>query len=82
MRTAHILTTALLAAAALFGTAGAAAADDPSASPSESTAGPTEAGTTFRTATAFEQGQRATAGASTGDYLYWVFPADAGSGPR
>ncbi|MER5460017.1 hypothetical protein ABT010_04860 [Streptomyces sp. NPDC002668] len=78
MRTAHVLTTALLAAAALSGTAGAAVADDPSASPGESTAGPTEAGTTFRTATAVEQGVPATADASAGDYLYWVFPADAG----
>ncbi|NUK00883.1 hypothetical protein HRW23_07970 [Streptomyces lunaelactis] len=81
MRTAHVLTTALLAGAALFGTAGAALADDPSASPSgsgEGTAAPTEAGTGFRTATAIKQDQRATADASTGDYLYWVFPADAG----
>ncbi|MGW8884877.1 hypothetical protein [Streptomyces sp. NPDC055749] len=45
---------------------------------SDSEDGPTEAGTTFRTATAVQQGQRATAEASTGDYLYWVFPADAG----
>lgn len=87
MCTAHVLTTALLTGAALFGTAGAAVADDPSASPtdasessesSESSAAPTEAGTTFRNATAIKQGQRATAEASSGDYLYWVFPADAG----
>lgn len=79
MRTAYVLTTALLAGAALFGTAGAAVADDPSASPTNSsTAAPTEAGTTFRTATAIKQGQRATAEASSGDYLYWVFPADTG----
>ncbi|MCX4820472.1 hypothetical protein OG883_11250 [Streptomyces sp. NBC_01142] len=78
MRTAHLMTTALLAGAALFGTAGAAVADDPSASPSGSTSAPTEAGTTFRTATAIAQGQQATASASAGDYLYWVFPADAG----
>ncbi|MFF3618781.1 hypothetical protein [Streptomyces sp. NPDC002467] len=38
---------------------------------------PTEAGTSFRTATAFLPGEKATAGASTGDYLYWVVPVDA-----
>ncbi|MFI9586738.1 hypothetical protein ACIHCQ_34015 [Streptomyces sp. NPDC052236] len=84
MRIAHILTTALLAGAALLSTAGAAVADDPSASPSDSgksggSGAPTEAGTTFRNATAIKQGERATADASAGDYLYWVFPADAGS---
>ncbi|MER7665589.1 hypothetical protein [Streptomyces sp. NPDC096193] len=80
MRIARALTTVLLAAAALCGTAGAAVADDPSASPSDgaSGAGPTEAGTGFRDATTIEQGQPATATASAGDYLYWVFPADAG----
>ncbi|TQK50952.1 hypothetical protein FBY35_1328 [Streptomyces sp. SLBN-118] len=81
MRIAHVLTTALLAAAALTGTAGSAVADDPKPSPGTSgdKAGPTEAGTGFRDATAVEQGQKATAEASEGDYLYWVFPADAGS---
>ncbi|MFI0977140.1 hypothetical protein ACH4SP_08940 [Streptomyces sp. NPDC021093] len=81
MRTTRVLTSALLAAAALFGTAAGASADEsPSPSPSagEETAAPTEAGTSFRTATAVRSGQLATAGASTGDYLYWVFPADAG----
>ncbi|WP_392674053.1 hypothetical protein [Streptomyces sp. LN785] len=82
VRTQRILAGALLTGIALLTPAGAAAADDPSASPSPSAsdgaAGPTEAGTTFRTATAVQQDQRATAGASTGDYLYWVFPADAG----
>ncbi|MEU0126904.1 hypothetical protein [Streptomyces sp. NPDC006289] len=71
----------LLAGAALFTSAGAAVADDPSASASPAdgeAAGPTEAGTTFRTATAIQQGTKATADASTGDYLYWAFPADAG----
>ncbi|MFF9350537.1 hypothetical protein [Streptomyces sp. NPDC014734] len=81
-RTTRVLAGALLAGLALLTSAGAAAADDPSASPSPSASdgasGPTEAGTTFRTATAIQQNQRATAGASTGDYLYWVFPADAG----
>ncbi|MER5849431.1 hypothetical protein ABT126_20825 [Streptomyces sp. NPDC002012] len=82
MRTTRVLAGALLTGLALLTSAGAAAADDPSASPSPSASdggsGPTEAGTTFRTATAVQQNQHATAGASTGDYLYWVFPADAG----
>ncbi|WP_069169752.1 hypothetical protein [Streptomyces griseus] len=70
---------ALLAGVTLLTSAGAATADDPSASPAgEGGAGPTEAGTTFRTATPVQQGQTATADASTGDYLYWAFPADAG----
>ncbi|MFB6615999.1 hypothetical protein ACFCV9_17605 [Streptomyces sp. NPDC056367] len=43
----------------------------------KSETGPTEAGTSFRTATAFSPGETATAGASTGDYLYWVVPVDA-----
>lgn len=81
-RTRRVLAGALLTGLALLTGAGAAVADDPSASPSPSGSGdgsaPTEAGTTFRTATAIEQDQIATAGASTGDYLYWVFPADAG----
>ncbi len=77
------LTGALLAGLTLLTTAGPALADDPSASasPSADAAGPTEAGTTFRTATALKQGQSGTAQASAGDYLYWVFPADAGQRP-
>ncbi|WP_406090085.1 hypothetical protein [Streptomyces sp. NBC_01013] len=81
-RTRRVLAGALLTGLTLLTGAGAAVADDASASPSPSESGdgsgPTEAGTTFRTATAIEQDQTATAGASTGDYLYWVFPADAG----
>lgn len=81
-RTRRVLASTLLTGLAVLTGAGAAVADDPSASPGPSTSGdgsgPTEAGTTFRTATAVEQGQTATAGASAGDYLYWVFPADAG----
>ncbi|MFJ8885024.1 hypothetical protein ACIRJR_16675 [Streptomyces sp. NPDC102402] len=75
---------ALLAAVTLLTSAGAAVADDPSASASPAdgeAAGPTEAGTTFRTATPVQQEQTATADASTGDYLYWAFPADAGQRP-
>ncbi|NEC20443.1 hypothetical protein, partial [Streptomyces parvus] len=77
------LTGALLAGLTLLTTAGPAVADDPSASasPAGDEAGPTEAGTTFRTATALKQGRSGTAQASTGDYLYWVFPADAGQRP-
>ncbi|MCX5415362.1 hypothetical protein [Streptomyces sp. NBC_00059] len=74
----------LLAGATLFTSAGAAVADDPSASASPAdgeASGPTEAGTTFRTATPVQQEQTATADASTGDYLYWSFPADAGQRP-
>lgn len=70
----------------LGGTAPSAAADSsPSASPSDGGSddgdAPTEAGTSFRTATEIEQGQKATASASTGDYLYWSFPADVGQRP-
>ncbi|MFD9540050.1 hypothetical protein [Streptomyces sp. NPDC060022] len=75
---------ALLAGVTLFTSAGGAVADDPSASASpaeDGKAGPTEAGTTFRTATAIQQDMTATADASTGDYLYWVFPADTGQRP-
>ncbi|MEU4172660.1 hypothetical protein AB0F46_37960 [Streptomyces sp. NPDC026665] len=87
MRIRRVLsTTALLAGIAaapvLLGAATPALADSsPSASPSGDDAAPTEAGTSFRTATEVEQGQQATAGASTGDYLYWQFPADAGQRP-
>ncbi|QNP66098.1 hypothetical protein [Streptomyces genisteinicus] len=83
MRFARILTAGALAAATLLGPAAAAApADTPSPSPSgEDGSTPTEAGTSFRTATPVEQGQKATANGSSGDYLYWVFPADAGDRP-
>ncbi|MFE7468888.1 hypothetical protein ACFU6R_32930 [Streptomyces sp. NPDC057499] len=81
-KTTRLIAGALLTGLALLTPAGAALADDPSASPSPGASaegsGPTEAGTAFRTATALQQGQRASAEASTGDYLYWVFPADAG----
>ncbi|MFE6684844.1 hypothetical protein ACFVFQ_00050 [Streptomyces sp. NPDC057743] len=63
--------------------ADAAVADSPSPSVSatgegDAAKGPTEAGTSFRTATPIALDQRATASASTGDYLYWVLPADVG----
>ncbi|MFK0172537.1 hypothetical protein ACIQU5_27435 [Streptomyces sp. NPDC090306] len=64
--------------------AGPAVADaSPSASPSDGSgsSAPTQAGTSFRTATELDQGQTATASGSTGDYLYWSFPADAKQRP-
>ncbi|MGW5942677.1 hypothetical protein ACWIG3_26185 [Streptomyces celluloflavus] len=76
------LTVGMLAGASLFGPVGVAAADSPSpsasASDDASAAAPTEAGTSFRTATAIKLDQPATAGASTGDYLYWSVPVDTG----
>ncbi|MFE5793234.1 hypothetical protein ACFQ8C_11760 [Streptomyces sp. NPDC056503] len=83
MRTVRMLAAAALAGAALLGPAAPGAlADTPTPSASAgSDAGPTEAGTTFRTAAAFRPGQEATAQAATGDYLYWVFPADTGERP-
>ncbi|MFD8009115.1 hypothetical protein [Streptomyces sp. NPDC058955] len=83
MRTVRMLAAAALAGAALLGPAAPGALADtptPSASAGEE-AGPTEAGTTFRTAAAFRPGQEATAQAAAGDYLYWVFPADTGERP-
>ncbi|GGL81582.1 hypothetical protein GCM10010129_26620 [Streptomyces fumigatiscleroticus] len=79
MRITRTLTAALL----MLGlAAGPAAADSsPSASPSEDGGAPTEAGTSFRTATEIEQGRTATADGSAGDYLYWSFPADTGQRP-
>jgi hypothetical protein len=69
MRTARIATAVAGAGLALAAGAAGASADD----------GPSEAGTSFRTATALTPGTPATAVASTGDYLYWSFPAGAGS---
>ncbi|WP_336113828.1 hypothetical protein [Streptomyces sp. PTD9-10] len=79
MRITRVLGAALLA----LGLAAGPAAADSSPSPSATDDGkaPTQAGTSFRTATEVEQGQQATASASTGDYLYWSFPADAGQRP-
>ncbi|GAA1360432.1 hypothetical protein [Streptomyces beijiangensis] len=83
MCTTRVMAAAALAAAALLTTAGPAAADSPSPSPSVSgsSSAPTQAGTSFRTAAVLQQDQPGTADASTGDYLYWVFPADAGQTP-
>ncbi|MFG2884666.1 hypothetical protein ACGFYV_20645 [Streptomyces sp. NPDC048297] len=87
MRVTRVLSSALLtlglAAGVATGPAAGLAAADSSPSPSASADGsaPTRAGTSFRTATEIEQGQRATASGSTGDYLYWSFPADSGQRP-
>ncbi|TSB19829.1 hypothetical protein [Streptomyces benahoarensis] len=87
MRTLRTLTAALLATGGLLTAAAPALADDPaptasSGSPSPGSDGevpaPTEAGTSFRTAALMLPGQRATADASTGDYLYWAVPLDQG----
>ncbi|MGW2564984.1 hypothetical protein [Streptomyces sp. NPDC001537] len=77
------ITRVLSAALLTLGLAAAPAVADSSPSPSASggSSAPTSAGTSFRTATEFEQGQQATAVGSTGDYLYWSFPADAGQRP-
>jgi hypothetical protein len=73
---------ALSAALLILGVVAAPAAADASPSPAQDgSAAPTRAGTAFRTATEIEQGQEATASGSTGDYLYWSFPADTGQRP-
>ncbi len=80
MRITRVMSAALL----MLGlSVSPAVADSSSPSPSASDDGgaPTEAGTSFRTATEIEQGQTATASGSAGDYLYWSFPADAGQRP-
>jgi hypothetical protein len=79
MRITRVLSASLL----MLGLAVSPAVADSSPSPSASDDGsaPTQAGTSFRTATEIEQGQTATANGSAGDYLYWSFPADAGQRP-
>ncbi|WP_369232281.1 hypothetical protein AB5J56_10430 [Streptomyces sp. R21] len=79
MRITRVLSAAFLTLG--LAVAPAAADSSPSASPSDDSGAPTEAGTSFRTATEIDQGQQATASGSTGDYLYWSFPADAGQRP-
>lgn len=87
MRITRVLSGALpalgLAMGLALGPAVAPAAADstPSAAPSGDGSAPTEAGTSFRTATEIDQGQTATASGSAGDYLYWSFPADSGQRP-
>ncbi|MEU8825481.1 hypothetical protein [Streptomyces sp. NPDC048636] len=72
---------ALCAAALLTAVAPAVADGDGGKDDRGGKDGLTEAGTNFRTATALEQGEKATAPASTGDYLYWVVPVAAGQIP-
>ncbi|MDQ0993813.1 hypothetical protein [Streptomyces sp. V3I7] len=79
MRFTRTLSVALLTLG--LAAAPAAAGSSPSPSASEGTQAPTRAGTSFRTATEIDQGQTATADASSGDYLYWSFPADTGQRP-
>ncbi|TQJ56590.1 hypothetical protein OHU34_09535 [Streptomyces sp. NBC_00080] len=87
MRITRVLSNTLLALGPVLGlalgpaAAPAAADSTPSASPSDDSSAPTEAGTSFRTATEIDQGQTATASGSAGDYLYWSFPADSGQRP-
>ncbi|MDV7220834.1 hypothetical protein [Streptomyces prunicolor] len=79
MRITRVLSTALLLAG--LAATPAMADSSPSASPSDDSSAPTQAGTSFRTATELDQGQTGTASGSTGDYLYWSFAADAGQRP-
>ncbi|MFJ3231910.1 hypothetical protein [Streptomyces sp. NPDC086787] len=83
MRITRVLGAALLALGLAAWPAAADSSPSPSGSPNSSSddSAPTRAGTSFRTATEIEQGQQATASASTGDYLYWSFPADTGQRP-
>ncbi|MET8469144.1 hypothetical protein ABZY90_11865 [Streptomyces sp. NPDC006422] len=78
-RTRRLAVGVLSAAAALLALAGPVAADE--GDDTAARKAPTEAGTSFRTAARMQQDQKATASASTGDYLYWSFPADAGQRP-
>ncbi|HEY8980413.1 MAG TPA: hypothetical protein VIU15_12595 [Streptomyces sp.] len=79
MRIVRVLSAALLT----LGLAAAPAVADSTPSPSASgdVKVPVSAGTSFRTAAEIEQGRTATASGSTGDYMYWSFPADAGQRP-
>ncbi|WJV45395.1 hypothetical protein [Streptomyces flavofungini] len=81
MRTTRLLKTRLVAAAGLAGLAALLTAAPALAASGDDDKGKADAGTSFRTATEIQQGHRATASASTGDYLYWSFPADAGLRP-
>ncbi|QLJ04161.1 hypothetical protein HZZ00_26300 [Streptomyces sp. NEAU-sy36] len=80
MRCRHVLGAALLALGLAAGPAAADSSPSPGASDGSGGA-PTQAGTSFRTATEIQQGQQATASGSTGDYMYWSFPADTGQRP-
>ncbi|MCX4704604.1 hypothetical protein OG252_11940 [Streptomyces sp. NBC_01352] len=85
MRITRVLSASLLMLGLAVSPAVADSTPSPSSSSSSSSSAdsgaPTQAGTSFRTATEVEQGQTATANGSAGDYLYWSFPADAGQRP-
>jgi hypothetical protein len=81
MRITRVLSASLLMLGLAVSPAAADTSPSPSASASADSGAPTQAGTSFRTATEIEQGQTATANGSAGDYLYWSFPADAGQRP-
>ncbi|MFC8847316.1 MULTISPECIES: peptidase [unclassified Micromonospora] len=76
MRTPLIRSSAALVAAAALTLPAAPASAAPTPSPGATTV--TKAGTSFLTATPITAGQPVRVGASTGDYLYWSFPARAG----
>ncbi|MDG4793430.1 peptidase [Micromonospora sp. WMMD1082] len=76
MRTRSATAAALLAAGVALAPATALAAPTPAPSPGATTV--TKAGTSFLSATPVAAGQPVRVGASTGEYLYWSFPAAAG----
>ncbi|MER7888412.1 peptidase [Micromonospora sp. NPDC094482] len=80
MRAALIRSLAALVAAAGPALLPTAALADPSTAPTPSPGATTvtRAGTSFLTATAITAGQPVRVAASTGDHLYWSFPATAG----
>ncbi|WP_446212569.1 peptidase [Micromonospora sp. IBSANI012] len=75
MRTPMMLAGAALAAGLALPAVPAAAA---APTPSPGATPVTRAGTSFLTATGIAAGQPVRVGASTGDHLYWSFPASAG----
>ncbi|MER5455507.1 peptidase [Micromonospora sp. NPDC002389] len=76
MRTRSATVATLLAAGIALAPGAALAAPTPTPSPGAATV--TKAGTTFLSATPIAAGQPVRVGASTGEYLYWSFPAAAG----
>ncbi|MEO3775447.1 peptidase [Micromonospora sp. B11E3] len=77
MRT-RMIRAGVALAAALAQPAAPALAATAAPTPSPGAATVTKAGTSFLTATPITAGQPVHVGASTGDYLYWSFPATAG----
>ncbi|MEV6815862.1 peptidase [Micromonospora sp. NPDC051296] len=76
MRTRSATAAALLAAGVVLAPAVAMAA--PTLTPSPGATTVTKAGTSFLSATPVAAGQPVRVGASTGEYLYWSFPAAPG----